>query len=138
MANVRLRSTLNHFSTRAREGKLDTFMLLGILRKVIIVKTRGRMWKRQVTIKARDAVELLGYGHAVEVHLGRLLRKMWRMGLIKQANTSRPRGYILSRSLILWAYLCNYPYCTSDSSICGLYGLCPHHKLLGEDNGNGD
>ena len=125
---------LTLFSKPKRQGQLSKERIeemLGLLRKVIIVKTKGRSWKRCATIKARD-IRLLGIlNHKDEVDLGKLLRLLVNVGLAYRANGCRPIRYVLKEPMIYWAYFCN-KQCSDDSSICGLYGQCPYHKLLGE------
>jgi len=112
-------------------GKERIKELLELLRKVVIVKTKGRSWKRCVTVKARDLRYLGIFNHKDEVDLGKVLRLLVNVGLAYRANGCRPIRYVLKEPMIYWAYFCN-KQCSDDSSICGLYGQCPYHKLLGE------
>jgi len=112
-------------------GKERIKELLELLRRIVIVKTKGRSWKRCVTVKARDLRYLGIFNHKDEVDLGKVLRLLVNVGLAYRANGCRPIRYVLKEPMIYWAYSCSRE-CIKDSSICGLYGQCPYHKLLGE------
>ena len=116
-------------------GKERIKELLELLRRIVIIKTKGRSWKRCVTVKARDLRYLGIFNHKDEVDLGKLLRLLVNVGLAYKANGCRPIRYVLKEPMIYWAYFCN-KQCSNDSSICGLYGQCPYHRLLlGVKNG---
>ena len=113
----------------------NLFSSLNLLREIIVVKTNGRSWARQVTVKAKDAYLVKDASHGDIVKLGRLLGLLAKHGLATKANGRRPVRWVLKRSVIEWAYFCNLK-CFNDSSICGLYGICPYHIVLGESIGN--
>ena len=124
---------LTIFSKRGHLNGQRIEELLSVLRKLIVIKTKGRAWQRCVTVKARDLRYLGIFKHKDEIDLGKVLRLLEKAGLALQANNHRPIRYVLKESVVWWAYFCSRE-CIKDSSICGLYGQCPYHKLLGERN----
>jgi len=129
---------LTLFSRPKRQGQLSKERIeemLNLLRKLIIVKTHGRAWSRQITVKSRDLGKIGIFDHKTWIDFGKLLRLLVNVGLAYKANGCRPIRYVLKEPMIYWAYFCN-KQCSNDSSICGLYGQCPYHRLLsGVKNG---
>lgn len=129
---------LHIFPTFSKKGKLGRERigeLLELLRKLVVMKTRGRSWQSRVTVKARDLSFLGIFDHKYRVDFGKLLRLLVKEKLAYQANGRRPVRYVLKEPVVWWAYFCSGK-CIMDSSFCGLYGVCPYHKLLGGDNVN--
>ena len=58
------------------------------------------------------------------------LRYLEKLGYLKLVSSNPAHFQVLERGRY-WALICNYPSCSSDSGLCGLYGSCPIHKLLG-------
>lgn len=130
--------TLYIFSTFSKKGKLSRGRigeLLELLRKLVVVKTRGKSWQSRVTVKARDLSFLGILDHKYRVDFGKLLHLLVKEKLAYQANGRRPVRYVLKEPVVWWAYFCSRK-CIMDSSFCGLYGICPYHRLLGGNNVN--
>jgi len=114
----------------------NIFLLLSYLRDIVIFKTNGRSWTRQVTIKAKDLYMLKNnVSHGDLVRFGYLLALLAKHGLAIKVNKQRPMRWILKRPVIEWAYFCDLK-CRIDPSTCSLRDICPYHILLGEGNGS--
>lgn len=89
-------------------------------------------------LKPRD-VRCLGIeDHVAMTRLGILLNRLVELGLARKWNNRRPIRYsLVPREL--WARfieICSLD-CERGDTLCGLYGLCPYHVLLGR-MGNGE
>lgn len=63
------------------------------------------------------------------IRLGWALNYLKHLGYLKQVSTHTPKHYVLTPLGRYWVLICSYPDCAKDSSICGLYGICPIHRL---------
>ncbi|MCD6340771.1 MAG: hypothetical protein J7L51_02330 [Desulfurococcales archaeon] len=85
----------------------------------------------EVTLTARKVTRYHGLidDESAATRVGLALRYLAQLGYLKCIRTRKPHAYLVTQLGRLWALICRWPQCSNDSSICGLHGCCPIHKL---------
>ena len=112
-------------------GRLVSTEFLLLVRDYV----RGKLRKCPYSDVVMTARKVARY-HGLPRDIGTLTKISWalryleKLGYLKLVS-SNPAHFQALEAGRYWALICRYPSCSNDSGLCGLYGFCPIHKLLG-------